>query len=159
MAKADWGNAAATAIGVLGIGLGFWWADSIVALVISVSIVKVGVTNIKAAVSGLSDARATRYDNSESHPLTEEVEQLARETGWVLQARARIRDQGHIFHTEMFVVPVSNYVPTPEETAHLRNQIEELDWKLQDTVVAVVEDLDNQQVPPSDENQAESGTG
>ena len=84
MAKADWGTAAATAIGVLGIGLGFWWADSIVALVISVSIVKVGVTNIKAAVSGLSDARATRYDNSESHPLTEEVEQLARrrETRW-----------------------------------------------------------------------------
>src|SRR5690625_2674094 len=25
MAKADWGTAAATIIGVLGIGLGFWW--------------------------------------------------------------------------------------------------------------------------------------
>lgn len=159
MAKADWGTAAATIVGVLGIGLGFWWADSIAALVISVSIVKDGITNIKAAVSGLSDARATRYDNSAFHPLTYDAEKLARETGWVLQARARIRDQGHIFHTEMFVVPVSDYVPTLEETGHLRNQIEELDWKLQDTVVAVVEELDNQQVPPSDENQAKSGTG
>lgn len=159
MAKADWGTAAATIVGVLGIGLGFWWADSIAALVISVSIVKDGITNIKAAVSGLSDACATRYDNSAFHPLTYDAEKLARETGWVLQARARIRDQGHIFHTEMFVVPVSDYVPTLEETGHLRNQIEELDWKLQDTVVAVVEELDNKQVPPSDENQAESGTG
>lgn len=159
MAKADWGTAAATIVGVLGIGLGFWWADSIAALVISVSIVKDGITNIKAAVSGLSDVRATRYDNSAFHPLTYDAEKLARETGWVLQARARIRDQGHIFHTEMFVVPISDYVPTLEETGHLRNQIEELDWKLQDTVVAVVEELDNKQVPPSDENQAESGTG
>lgn len=152
MAKADWGTAAATVIGVLGIGLGFWWADSIAALVISVSIVKDGITNIKAAVSGLSDARATRYDNSEAHPLTEEVEQLARETGWVLEARARIRDQGHIFHTEMFVVPMTDYVPSPAETAHLRTQIEELDWKLQDTVIAVVEKIDVEQVPLSSNN-------
>ncbi|HLR48449.1 MAG TPA: cation diffusion facilitator family transporter [Corynebacterium sp.] len=150
MAKADWGTAAATILGVLGIGLGFWWADSIAALVISVSIVKDGITNIKAAVSGLSDAQATTYDNSSAHPLTEDVEKRARETEWVLQARARVRDQGHIFHTEMFVVPVKDYAPTPADTAELHKQIEKLDWKLQDTVIAVVEELDAEQVPPSE---------
>ncbi|WP_313677586.1 cation diffusion facilitator family transporter [Corynebacterium stationis] len=151
MAKADWGTAAATIIGVLGIGLGFWWADSIAALVISVSIVKDGITNIRAAVTGLSDAQATRYDDAAAHPLTTEVEKRARETAWVLQTRARVREQGHIFHTELFVVPVEGYVPTPAETADLHKRIEKLDWKLQDTVIAVVEELDPEQVPPSSE--------
>lgn len=162
MAKADWGTAAATIIGVLGIGLGFWWADSIAALVISVSIVKDGITNIRAAVTGLSDAQATRYDDSAAHPLTTDVEKRARETAWVLQARARVREQGHIFHTELFVVPVEGYVPTPAETADLHKRIEKLDWKLQDTVIAVVEELDPEQVPPSSEAQvgasSKSGT-
>src|SRR5690625_7909089 len=87
MAKADWGTAAATIIGVLGIGLGFWWADSIAALVISVSIVKDGITNIRAAVTGLSDAQATRYDDSAAHPLTTDVEKRARETAWRSEER------------------------------------------------------------------------
>ena len=148
MAKADWGTAIATSVGILGIGIGLWWADAAAALVVSVSIVKDGITNIKAAVTGLSDARATRFDNSAVHPLTEEVEKLARSVGWVADARARVRDQGHIFHTEMFVVPVKGNAPTTEDTAQLAKQIEDLDWKLQDTVVVVVGELDPHQVPP-----------
>lgn len=148
MAKADWGTAIATSVGILGIGIGLWWADAAAALVVSVSIVKDGITNIKAAVTGLSDARATRFDNSAVHPLTEEVEKLARSVGWVADARARVRDQGHIFHTEMFVVPVNGNAPTTEDTAQLAKQIEDLDWKLQDTVVVVVGELDPHQVPP-----------
>lgn len=152
MSKADWGTAVATSVGILGIGIGLWWADAAAALVVSVSIVKDGITNIKAAVSGLSDARATRFDNSGVHPLTQEVENFARTVEWVSEARARVRDQGHIFHTEMFVVPVVDYVPTPEETHQLAEQIEHLDWKLQDTVVVVVKDLDPEQVPPPAKN-------
>lgn len=148
MAKADWGTAVATSVGILGIGIGLWWADAAAALVVSVSIVKDGITNIRAAVTGLSDARATRFDNSAVHPLTEDVEKLALSVNWVAEARARVRDQGHIFHTEMFVVPVNGDVPTTEETAQLAKQIEGLDWKLQDTVVVVVGSLDPNQVPP-----------
>lgn len=148
MAKADWGTAAATATGVLGIGIGLWWADAAAALIISASIVKDGITNIKAAISGLSDARATTYDNSAPHPLTEEVESLALANSWVKQARARVRDQGHIFHTEMFVVPFPGHVPTVAETAQLSAQIKRLDWKLQDVVVVAVDEIDSKQVPP-----------
>lgn len=147
MAKADWGTAVATIVGVLGIGVGLWWADAIAALVISASILKDGVTNIRASISGLSDARATTYNNSGPHPLTDEVEELARRIDWVDQARARVRDQGHIFHTEMFVVPVEDYMPTPAQLDELTEQIADLDWKLQDVVIAVVSEIDPQQVP------------
>ncbi|MGP6174304.1 cation diffusion facilitator family transporter [Corynebacterium sp. A21] len=149
MAKADWGTAAATIVGVLGIGIGLWWADAVAALVISVSILKDGITNINAAVSGLSDARATRFDNDGPHPLTDEVEELVRAVDWVAQARARVRDQGHLFHTEMFVVPTTGHLPTLTELDELKHKIEALDWKLQDVVIVVVAAIDPQQVPPA----------
>ncbi|QGU06605.1 Cation efflux family protein [Corynebacterium occultum] len=147
MARADWGTALATIVGVLGIGLGFWWADSVAALVISASILRDGVSNIRAAIEGLSDARATRYDNSGPHPLGEEVEDLAGKFSWVEQARARVRDQGHVFHTEMFVVPVQGHIPSLGELAELQQQIIDLDWKFQDVVVVPVRELNPRQVP------------
>ncbi|NLZ56800.1 MAG: cation transporter [Corynebacterium sp.] len=147
MAKADWGTGLATIVGVLGIGAGIWWADSVAALVISVSILKDGVTNIAASISGLSDARATQYDDSKPHPLTVEVEDLVQEVDWVEAARARVRDQGHLFHTEMFVVPIRGHQVTLEELTQVRNMIRELDWKFQDVVVVPVSDLDPRMVP------------
>lgn len=148
MAKADWGTALATIVGVLGIGVGLWWADSVAALMISLSILKDGVSNIRTAVLDLSDARATGYDGRHPHPLTEEVEELVRdEVEWVEVARARVRDQGHVFHTEMFVVPRTGHEPTLEELLAVRHLIEGLDWKFQDVVVVPVSHLDPHQVP------------
>lgn len=147
MARADWGTALATIVGVLGIGVGLWWADAVAALVISLSILKDGVSNIRGSLSGLSDARATIYDNSRPHPLTDEVEEVVQQVDWVEVARARVRDQGHVFHTEMFVVPVAGHQITLEELTDIRHLIMDLDWKLQDVVVVPVSDLDPHQVP------------
>lgn len=147
MARADWGTALATIFGVLGIGMGLWWADATATLIISTSILRDGISNIKAAISGLSDARATHYDDSGPHPLTDEVEKLVQEVEWVQVARARVRDQGHLFHTEMFIVPVEGHHVTLEELTLIRHLIMELDWKFQDVVVVPVSDLDPHQVP------------
>lgn len=147
MAKADWATAVATVIGVAGIGIGLWWMDSVAAIVVASSIVKDGVTNIRSAVSGLSDARATRLDESGPHPLTEEAEEVALGAEWVAEARGRIRDQGHIFHTEIFVVPATGHLPELSEIDALREEIERLDWKLQDVVIAVVSEINPEQVP------------
>ena len=148
MAKADWGTALATIVGVLGIGLGLWWADAVAALVISLSILKDGVSNIRTAIRDLSDARATGYAGRHPHPLTGEVEDLVQqEVDWVEVARARVRDQGHVFHTEMFVVPRPGHQPTLEELLAVRHLIEGLDWKFQDVVVVPVRHLDPHQVP------------
>lgn len=50
MNKADWQTGVATIVGVAGIGLGWWWADSAAAIFVGVSIVLDGWKNLKEAV-------------------------------------------------------------------------------------------------------------
>ncbi|WP_422114963.1 cation diffusion facilitator family transporter [Brachybacterium sp. UNK5269] len=141
MGKADWSTAVATIAGVLGVGLGLWWADAIAALVVSVSIVRDGLTNLRGAIGGLTDAEARTYDGSEPHPLTREVEVRAEQEPWVREASARVRDEGHVFHAEVFLVPHPGADPTVAQVAALRDRIHELDWKVHDVVIAPVPQL------------------
>ena len=53
--KADWQTALAGIVGVMGIGVGLWWADAAAALFISLSILRDGWQNIKKSSSELAD--------------------------------------------------------------------------------------------------------
>lgn len=145
MNKADWSSALATIIGVLGIGIGLWWADSAAAILVSVSILHDGVKNLRATIRGLTDAQAQTYDGSEPHPLTDKVEQEARKAEWVSDAVGRVRDEGHVFHVEMFVVPVAGAAATAERCEELRTALTELDWKVHDVVIAPVTEIPTMQ--------------
>ncbi len=103
MQKADWMTAAGTIVGVLCIGVGWWWGDAVAALFISVSIVRDGWTNLKFAVGGLMDQRARTYDDSEPDPLNDRIRDTLCGLTWVADARCRVRDMGHVFHVEAFV--------------------------------------------------------
>lgn len=138
MNKANWSSALATIIGVLGIGVGLWWADSVAAIAVSISILHDGVKNLRASISGLTDGRARTFDGKEPHPLTEKVEQVARETAWVADAVGRVRDEGHVFHVEMFVVPVAGAAVTGQQCEDLRTALSEVEWKIHDVVIAPV---------------------
>ena len=137
MAKADWQTALATIVGVLGIGVGLWWTDAVAAIVVGASIVWDGWNNLTAAVQDLLDTRALTFDEEE-HPLIGEAEDLARGTAWVADAEARVRDQGHVLHVEMLVVPEPGHDPTMIELDSLRRQLHQLDWKLHDVQVIPV---------------------
>ena len=140
MQKADWMTAAGTIVGVLGIGIGLWWADSGVALLISASIVRDGWSNLRHASSALMDQRARTYDDSGPHPLTREVDDLLASLPWVRASRSRVRDQGHVFHVEAFISPVG---PTPslDELDEAVDLLRDLDWKIHDVVLMPVRDL------------------
>lgn len=56
MQKADWKTGLAGIVGVLGVGLGFWWADAAAAAVISLSILKDGLRNMRSAAAELLDS-------------------------------------------------------------------------------------------------------
>ena len=105
MNRADWMTAGAAAVGVLGIGVGLWWADSVAALFISLDIARDGWSNLKAAVGDLMDSRPTTYDHSRAHPLMGQMETLLLGLDWVKDARVRLREEGHVFAGEAFVVP------------------------------------------------------
>ncbi|MDO5502654.1 MAG: cation transporter [Actinomycetia bacterium] len=136
MNKADWMTAAAAILGVLGIGLGIWWADGAAALVISFSILNDGWRQVRGSVDDLLDTEVRTVDDGQVHPVVDEILAAARALPWVSQVGVRVRDKGHVFHAEVFVVPLSE--PTIEKCEALRATVRGLDWKLDDVVIAPV---------------------
>lgn len=148
MNKADWMTAVQAIVGVLGIGLGLWWADAAAALGIAGGILRDGVKNLRGAVAGLMDSRATTYDDKEPHPLTAQVNEVLTALPWVAEVRSRVRDEGHVFHVEAFVKPQDGMAPSLADLAAATRAVDELDWKLHDIVVVPVAQFTAADVPP-----------
>lgn len=140
MNKADWMTAVGSIVGVAGIGVGLWWLDAVAALFIAGSILRDGVHNLRAAVVDLMDARATTFDDRRPHPLAGRVDQYLAGLPWVSEAGSRVRDEGHVFHIEAFVVPRER-VLTLGEIESARRGCVDLDWKVQDVVIVPVPEL------------------
>ena len=140
MNKADWMTSVGTIVGVLGIGVGLWWMDAAAALFIAVSILHDGVSNVRAAVVDLVDGRATTFDDTQPHPLAGRVDQYLAGLPWVAEAGSRVRDEGHVFHVEAFVVPRKKRLSL-KEVERAREECIALDWKLQDVVIVPVSAL------------------
>ncbi|WP_341359634.1 cation diffusion facilitator family transporter [Georgenia sp. M64] len=153
MNKADWMTAVGGIAGVVGIGLGLWWADAVAALFISGSILRDGVSNMRVAVSAIMDARAETYDGEGPHPLVRRIDAALGTLPWVDKARSRVRDEGHVFHVEAFVVPVDG-APDLTELSRARELLCNLDWKVQDAVIVPVEELPEEFLPGLREERA-----
>lgn len=140
MMKADWTTALGGILGVLGIGLGWWWADAVVATLIGASITRDGVTNVRTSVAGLLDRTARTFDDAERHPTVDALHTFFAGLPWVQEFDLRVRDEGHVFHTEVFVVPRLGAVDvqTLEDAAE---EARRLDWKLDDLVLVPVPSL------------------
>ena len=141
MNKADWMTAGAAGIGVIGIGFGFWWADAVAALVISLDIAHDGWTNVRAAARDLMDEQPSTYDDERPHPLNGRIQEALEGLPWVGRALVRMREEGHVFEVEAFVVPADGGPVPLERLDEAREHLEALDWKLQDVVVAPVAEL------------------
>jgi cation diffusion facilitator family transporter len=141
MNRADWMTASAAIVGVLGIGIGWWWADAVAALFISTDIVRDGLRNVRAANHDLMDARPRTHDNSDFHPLVEEIEEHIDGLDWVREGAVRLREEGHVFTGEVLVVPRGEEASV-KRLSELSEEILEKSWKLYDVVVVPVEELD-----------------
>ncbi len=147
MMKADWMTALATVAGVLGIGVGLWWADGAAAIIVAVDIIRDGWKNLRDAVRDLMDSRATQYDGTDPDPLHQEVVDTLLAATWVDEAECRARDLGHVLHIEAFVVPVDGHVPSLSQISDLREQCIAVHWRIQDLVLSVVEELPDELLP------------
>ena len=140
MNKADWMTAAGSIVGVTGIGLGLWWLDAVAALFIAVTILGDGIKNMKASVTDLMDARAATFDDAKPHPVIDKLNDYLRGLDWVAEAGARVRDEGHVFHAEAFVVPRSSELDLATVEAARAGSVD-LDWRLHDVVIVPVSEL------------------
>lgn len=140
MSRADWQTNAASIVGVLGIGFGLWWLDGAAATFIAVGILWDGWQNTRDAILDLTDTRATTVDQKEPHPLIDETEQTLSALPWVASVGCRIRDQGHVFHVEAFVVPHEQTVSL-EDVEEASHELAGLSWMMGDVVVIPVSHL------------------
>jgi divalent metal cation (Fe/Co/Zn/Cd) transporter len=141
MNRADWMTAFAAMGGVVGIGAGLWWADSVAALLISLDIMRDGLKYTKGAVEDLTDGRPRKHDERAPHPVIDEVENRVRQWGWAKRAVVRLREDGHLFAGQVIVVPdaEAGLIDRLEEATE---ELRSLDWKLHDIVVVPVQDIE-----------------
>lgn len=140
MNQADWLTAGAAIAGILGIGLGLWWADAVAAIIISIDILHDGQKYLRESVSDLMDERAQTYDEAEPHPVIDQVKQEVAKTEWVGDAVVRVRELGHLVAVQAFVVSADGE-SAPERTEELTARIRDLDWRCHDVQVSVVTGL------------------
>lgn len=136
MQKADWLTATGTIVGILGVGIGLWWADALVAIIISLSIVKDGWHNLRHALRGLMDGRARTTDMDDVHPLVTRAQETVEQDARVREARLMVRDVGHLLSVDGFVVPKGQL--STSDLEEIVEELRDLDWKINDVVLMPV---------------------
>lgn len=141
MMKADWMTEAATAAAIIGIGFGFWWLDAVAAGLIALDILKDGFTNTWVAISDLIERRPMKTDRSKDEPLPDEIKRFLKSLNWVSDVEVRLRETGHVFFGEAYVVPKT----TEDVVNNIRRATDgakRLNWRLHDLVITLVDRLD-----------------
>ncbi|MGH7483764.1 MAG: cation diffusion facilitator family transporter [Longimicrobiales bacterium] len=133
MNKADWMTAGAGIAGVLGVGLGWWWADSVAAGLISFDIVNDGVQNLRRVVADLMDQRPTTIEGERSD-VPERVRSALLRLPWVRRAQVRLREEGHVFAGEVFLAPVEGTTDFAARFEEARRIASDVDWRVHDLV-------------------------
>ncbi|WP_322522154.1 cation diffusion facilitator family transporter [Guyparkeria halophila] len=136
MNKADWMTSAAAGVGILGIGFGFWWADSVAALVIGLDVLMDGVKHLRTSVFDLMDRRPNTVDGDPAD-LPRQIQDRLADLPWVRRVDVRMREAGQIFFGEAYVEPVDDDRPI-ERTAEAIECARSVDWRMHDLTVQLV---------------------
>lgn len=140
MRKADWLTASAAIAGILGIGLGFWWADAVAAIIISLDILHDGWVHFSTAMGDLMDRQPTTVEGKPSD-LPRRVDEVVRGLDWVLDSEVRMREQGHLLVAEVFVVP-KRLEDLPDRIDEAVGRLRQLDWRIGNVSITPVTELD-----------------
>lgn len=162
MNKADWMTGVAAAVGVLGIGYGWWWADAVAAGVIALSVFNDGVQNLRAVIGDLMDRAPQSVDHSKYLDLPERLKMALQELPWVQHADVRLREHGHVLYGEAFLVMRDggrvggrvggrDGVDVTERAEQALATAYDLDWRLHELVV--------QFLPEAETDRASEGDG
>jgi cation diffusion facilitator family transporter len=145
MNQADWLTAGAAIAGVIGIGFGWWWADSVAAIAISIDILHDGQKHLRNAVADVMDDMPQTYDEAQPHPVIDKVKDELRSTEWVREGVVRLREHGHVIAGNVWIVPVDGE-GLVERVEEMMEKLDSLDWRLQDVTVSPVRSIED--VPP-----------
>ena len=112
MQKADWMTGFAGIGGVLGVGLGYWWADALASGVISASILHDGINALRSSTAELIDGAPRKLDKDE---IAEEAEALQRSIAAHFPgAHVRTRETGRYIHAQVSGIDPQSVVDLAE---------------------------------------------
>lgn len=143
MSKANWKTGIASIIGIIGIGLGFWWADAVAAIILSIDILHDGYKNLTQAVFDLMNEYPMTVVEQHPDPLIDKVVRLLENENWIKEVKIRVREEGHIYFGEAFVVPewTEDLIPNIKKTI---DDIYALHWRIHDfTIIPLNELIEN----------------
>lgn len=140
MNKADWLSGIAGMCGIAGIGIGWWWMDSVAAIVISADILHDGISNLKQSVLDLMNQLPKTMDKKEPDPVFDRIKKETEKEDWVKKAEVRFRQEGHVYFGEIFIV-ASDHANLNHRTEELRKKLTSIDWRIFDLTIMVVEEL------------------
>jgi cation diffusion facilitator family transporter len=136
--KADWMMGLAAMAGIIGIGFGLYWADSVIAGLLSLDIIHDGFTHLKQATFDLMCERPTTVSHQEEDPVTQQVHDLLSGMDWIKEVNVRLREEGHVFYGEALIVPAD----TPDIITKIKEatkKVHEVDWRIKDFVLGIVD--------------------
>lgn len=140
MQKADWMTGVAAILGILGIGIGWWWADAVAASIISLDIIHDGYTHLKQAVFDLMNQIPKTITKHTPDPLIDQIKEIISKQSWVTDFKIRLREEGHVCFGEGFIVP-GEEINLTGKIEQLSKEIQELDWRIQEFIICPVEKL------------------
>jgi cation diffusion facilitator family transporter len=137
MCRDDWLVAAAAMLGVLGIGLGVWWADAAAAIAISIDVCRDGFRNLRDSIAELMDRRPRTVDHGSEDRVVREVEAAASLLPWARATAVKLRAHGQSIVGDVLVVPRGES-PSLAELDDARRRVESLDWRLREISIVPV---------------------
>ena len=129
MSRDDWFVAIAASLGVLGVAIGWWWADAVAAIVISLSVCRDGFRDLFESVRDLMDSAPTTVDHHDEADVRRRVEAEVAAIPWVAAVSVRLREQGQRLIGEVEVV-AHDGVPSLDELEALQARACAVDWRL-----------------------------
>lgn len=136
--KADWMMGLAAMAGIIGIGFGWYWADSVIAGILSLDIIYDGFTHLKQATFDLMNERPTTVSHQEEAPVTQKVHDLLPGMNWIKEVNVRLREEGHVFYGEALIIPED----TPDLVTKIKEatrKVHEVDWRIKDFILGIVD--------------------
>ncbi|PKD16191.1 hypothetical protein APR41_10415 [Salegentibacter salinarum] len=137
--KADYMTAFAAILGIIGVGIGYWWADAVGALFISFSVLKDGVNHVKTSILDLMDRHPKTIKEQKDDEKIEEIKQLVTSWEWVKDANVRFRENGQVYFGEIAYIPNGDIDLDQLHQGYeiLRNH----HWKIHDFTIGPVKEL------------------
>lgn len=140
MSKANWLTGIATIAGVLGIGIGLWWADAVAAIIICIDILNDGLKNLKIAVLDLMNQVPKEVEKEIADPIFEKIKKEIEKEDWVKEADVRFRQEGHVYFGEAFIVPEKEE-SLKDKIDVLKKRLLETSWRVYDLTITLVKNL------------------